>query len=119
MSNNYTHLAFAFNATTSENAAKIRGRLNAIDAYAEVEQQDNVLLITSESADVEVLIKMLRHAMRTMPDIPSPQGFEWAFSADKHRIGDFGGGAVVVRREPGPIKSIDTAVWLKEELSHG
>jgi hypothetical protein len=118
LSNSYTHVAFTFDAATSKNAERIRRWFGLRDVYVEVEQDNHILILTSESAEVELLTDLLRRAMQTMPDIPSPQGFEWSFSADKHRIGDFGGGAVVIRREPGPLKAIDTAAWLKEELSH-
>lgn len=117
LSNNYTHVAFMFDAATPENAAEVRSRLNATGAYVEVEQEASNLLITSEEADVSLLAETLRDALQTMGDIPSPQGFEWAYSADKHRVGDFGGGAVVLRRGPGPASFIDTAAWLEAELS--
>lgn len=119
MSNTYTHVAFAFNAATPENAAKVRSRLADAGAYVEVEQEAGTLLITSEEADVQLLAETLRGAMQTIEGIPSPQGFEWSFSADKHRVGDFGGGAVVLRREQDQIQFIDTAAWLEAELRNG
>lgn len=117
LSNNYTHVAFTFDAATPENAAEVRSRLTATGAYIEVEQEAGNLLITSEEADVSLLAETLRDALQAMGDIPSPQGFEWACSADKHRVGDFGGGAVVLRRGQDQINFIDTAAWLKSELS--
>ena len=116
MANNYTHVAFEFDAGTSENAQKVHNLLSSRDLYLEVAQDDHILILTSESAEVERLAEALRGAMQTLPEIPSPQGFEWAVSADKHRVGDFGGGAIVIRRER-PLKSIDTASWLNEELT--
>lgn len=120
MSNTYTHVAFIFDAATTENARSVGDWLRRDDKiYVEAEQHEHLLFVTSESADVPVLVKALRRVMRTMPNIPSPQGFEWSFSGDRHRIGDFGGGAVVLRREPGAPKFISTTEWLKQELKQG
>ena len=115
LSNNYIHVAFTFDAGTPENAIAVRDSLREL--YVEVEQDGRVLTLTSEEADLELLIDLLWHAIQSMPDIPAPQGFEWAFSADKHRVGDFGGGAVVIGREAWPPRLVDTASWLKDALA--
>src|SRR5215203_2849696 len=113
MSNNHTHVAFEFDAATAENAERIRAWLSDREFCGELEQNERFVFIASECADVTLIANILQEAMQAMPDIPSPQGFEWAFAADKHRAGDFGGGAALVSREPGQLKSIDTAKWLE------
>jgi hypothetical protein len=84
LSNTYTHVAFAFDAATPENAGKIQGLLRRSDFCGELEQQERVLFIASECADVSLIAELLGSAMRALPEIPSPQGFEWAFAGDKH-----------------------------------
>jgi hypothetical protein len=118
LSNNYTHVAFAFDAGTAENANKIRDSIIRRNCYVEVEHDGPMLTLTSENVELEPLVDLLRRAMQSMHDVPSPQGFEWAVSSDKHRVGDFGGGAVVIRRGKDSLKSIDTAEWLVNELNH-
>jgi hypothetical protein len=116
MSNTYTHVAFSFDIATDDNADRLLQSLALEpDIYVEVERGGAILSFTSEEAPIEALVDVLHRAMQSMPDVLSPQGFEWGYSADKPRSGDCGGGAVVIRRGSEP-EWIETGQWLSAAL---
>ena len=65
---------------------------------AEATEDPTALYVGVDEGDLELLVTILSHAMERWPDVPSPQGFEWASWCDKARIGEFSGGAVVIKR---------------------
>lgn len=65
-----------------------------------------------ETIDLEQIAGLMHVAMKTLPGVPSGQGFCWSDSCSKPRIGEFGGGAMWITREG--IESMTTNQWLDD-----
>lgn len=144
MANNFLEAAFIFKTGTEENAkliaAWLAGRrlpepvkeaaLHDMWDEEDFDEQGDLhtgFALTREAPDggglwvgvgqassFDVVVVALNHAMQTLPEVPSPQGFEWAFWCDQLRTGQFGGGAIVLRRNEEP-KIFSTSEWLRDE----
>jgi hypothetical protein len=120
LASNVTQSAFGFEAGTAENAATIatwigdRRRRLPVDLIAAFNLSrvklyegqwyylraqatvvaDGGVYVAVEDCEITVLITLLQHAMNTMPEVKSGQGFSWAITCSEMRCGEFGGGAV-------------------------
>jgi hypothetical protein len=79
-----------------------------------VDDQDGVYVGVSEG-NLDLLATILDHALQNWPDVPSPQGFEWASWCSRLRVGEFAGGAVALRRGVEPCW-FTTGRWLQQQL---
>jgi hypothetical protein len=68
-----------------------------------------------ESIDLETLANIMHIAMKTLPGVPSGQGFGWADACSKPRTDEFGGGAMWITSER--IESTSSYQWLDEMRS--
>jgi len=90
------------------------GVLDIYIASAEVDSESApgaVWIHTDEGGDLEQLVLILQHAMDTLPEITSAQGFQWAITCSKPRVDEFGGGACFMVRGK-PTEWMQTSGWL-------
>ncbi|WP_166297126.1 hypothetical protein [Bradyrhizobium sp. 2S1] len=73
-----------------------------------------VWLRFDESGDIEMTALILGFAMLTMSEVPDRQGFTWAETCSRPRIGEFGGGACLICRSG--VKWMHTSEWLEEAI---
>jgi hypothetical protein len=144
MADNYTHAAFTFATATPEQAEQLTKWLSgkelpealktmiretnpdAIDDDGEVrltiagaaehERENEVYANVEGEGDLDLIAVTLSYAMSIWPDVPSPQGFEWANSCSAMRAGEFGGGAVVIKRDA-PNEWLNTSSWLDDKIN--
>ena len=140
MANNYTSSVFRFDAGSTEQAETLVGWLEG-DVPADLKELliaanpdccdtdgvkytivDNAeaeigtsIYVDASEGDLELLEIVLSYAMETWSNVPSPQGFEWANWCSSPRVGEFGGGALVLRRGAAP-KWMNTGQWLSCEM---
>lgn len=78
--------------------------------YEPVPDSDRVsIYINVEDCDIEAVVSWLEHLVEKYDDM-KPVGFSWANWCDKPRPGEFGGGAVYIRK--GDTKHLGTDLWL-------
>jgi hypothetical protein len=144
MADHNTQSSFVIQCGTADNARKVADWLNGsdypdelLDAMNEASDgafdDDGVLQFTIAEAsvpadepdavwvdfqdgDLALVAAIVEYAMTTMPEVPSPQGWEWANTCSRPRPGEFSGGAVVVSRGAG-TQWHTTGQWLDEALS--
>ena len=145
MSTNSTTSSFLIACGTAANAKKLAEWLNGITNYPadlkekmraaneDIFDEDGVVQYTITDAsledgdpttvwvyfddgDMQVTVAILEYAMATMPEMLSPQGFEWADTCSRPRIGEFGGGAVALWRGK-DTQWMNTSYWLSQVLS--
>lgn len=145
MANNATLTAFAFNVDTPEHAEQLVLWLHgkslpdelkakmieaSPDCFVDDDLQYTIVEVAEfdedqagavyaniqEGGDFELLSVVLSFALDVWPEAPSPQGFAWANTCSAMRIGEFSGGAMVVRRGA-EAEWMNTSTWLMERLN--
>lgn len=130
MANNYTFFSTTLRIPdgTSPQAKKIVEDLE--DAYdnesddgesdelggCTVEIDDTNVTVYSEGAgDIDVAVSIFQALLDGL-QLEGPLIFEWAATCSKPRPGEFGGGAVIIRRGKETV-AMDTSSWATEYLA--
>lgn len=80
---------------------------------AEDETHADVTIYAEEYGNPDAVACTLRRFLKQQAGSLKVMGFEWAVTCSKPRVGEFGGGAVVVTNRG--IRYMNTSTWLRSE----
>lgn len=73
--------------------------------------------VNFQEGNLAAIATIMDYIIQEYPPVPSPQGFTWANTCSKPRIGEFDGGAVVVARGQ-DWQWLNSGTWLQEQIHH-
>ena len=144
MANNYTHFSFEFKINSPAEAEYLETVLQSADSYDEGGTAKDIIDDVFEDyeeygclgfdykiecgadggevwihddggeGNVDYVVQFLQAYMLKFK-VRSPICFEFAFTCSSPRVGEFGGGAVIVFAHDS--KWLNSATWIKEKLS--
>lgn len=123
MADNHTLFSLLLLLDSDEQAVWCFAELRKRDAVGNAEflysfdAGDDVLWLHAEAdcaGDVEQVAEFLQQFMRQF-QITTPMGFTWATTCSKPRVGEFGGGGVVITADE--MYWLDSHDWVKQKVA--